>query len=456
MADGILGLGTGQSSTLNSDLIEKLKTAERKSAVAPIETKITNLATEKEFFTSVETKVKELLEAVKPFDLFVSGGVNAFEQKNATTSGDSVTFDAADVKTLKKGFTSVSVSQLAQKDVYQSTGIADKTTYNLTGTLTIKAGSAAETSYTLADYTSYDKLIEAINTQSGVDASLEQVGTNSYRLILKSESTGDSNKLTISGTGSTALGFDVTANHVLTAQNMKSTVDGVAYDVASNSITVDGLKITANKIDTKDNSGNFTSSSTINITEDTSNVETQMNSFVSKYNEVISLIDTEIYNADSKVEDKSTLRDILGQLKNKLFGSYGTTTSKSIFNYGFELDKSGSLSLDSTKFKSAMQNDISGLKDLFVGSAEKKGLGTLLKETIDSMSYSGGVLNTYDSNILNREAKLNDSKTKAEETLTTKYSQLALQFSAYTTLITQMESSFSGLKMMIQQSTSGN
>ena len=72
------------------------------------------------------------------------------------------------------------------------------------------------------------------------------------------------------------------------------------------------------------------------------------------------------------------------------------------------------------------------------------------------MSYSGGVLNTYDSNILNREAKLNDSKTKAEETLTTKYSQLALQFSAYTTLITQMESSFSGLKMMIQQSTSGN
>ena len=42
MADGILGLGTGQATTLNSELIEKLKTAERKSTVEPIETKLQN------------------------------------------------------------------------------------------------------------------------------------------------------------------------------------------------------------------------------------------------------------------------------------------------------------------------------------------------------------------------------------------------------------------------------
>lgn len=457
MADGILGLGTGQSSTLNSDLITKLKTAETKAVVTPIETKITNLATEKDFLTSVETKVKELLTAVKPFDLFVAGGVNALQQKSATTSGDSVTFDAADVSALNKGFTTVSVSQLAQKDVYQSNIITDKSTYALTGTLNIKVGaSGTDTPYTLSNYKSYDELISAINTQSGVDASLEQVGTSSYRLVLKSESTGKDNALTITD-GTANLGFNnakdsITGkpNHVLTAQNMNATVDGIAYDVSTNNITVNGLKITANKVDVNG------SSSTINVSEDTTNVETQMNSFVTKYNELVSLVGNEINNADSKVENKSALKDILNQVKDKLFGSYGVSNNKSIFNYGFELDKSGTLSLNSTTFKSAIQNDMSGLRDLFIGTAEKKGLGTTLKETIDNMSYSGGVLGVYDADIISRQTKLTDSKTKAEDTLTAKYSQLASQFAAYTTLITQMESSFSGLKMMISQSTSSN
>ena len=461
MADGILGLGTGQSSTLNSDLITKLKTAESTATVKPIETKITNLKTETDFLASVETKVNELLTAVKPFDLFVAGGVNALQQKSATTSGDSVTFDAADVSALNKGFTTVSVTKLAQKDVYQSEIINKTDAPNLTSPLTIGTKSYPPDDKTT--YKSYDELIAAINTQSGVDASLEQVGTNSYRLVIKSESTGIDNALTISG--AETLGFNKTItsddgivthpNHVLTAQNMNATVDGIAYDVSTNNITVNGLKITANKLDTKDSSGNYTSS-TINVSEDTTNVETQMNSFVTKYNELVSLVGNEINNADSKVENKSALKDILNQVKDKLFGSYGTSSNKSIFNYGFELDKSGSLSLNSTTFKSAIQNDMSGLRELFIGTADKKGLGTTLKETMDNMRYSGGVLNTYDADIISRQTKLTDSKTKAEDTLTAKYSQLASQFAAYTTLMTQMESSFSGLKMMIQQSTSSN
>ena len=449
MADGILGLGTGQSSTLNSDLITKLKTAESTATVKPIETKITNLTTEKDFLTSVETKVKELLTAVKPFDLFVAGGVNALQQKSATTSGDSVTFDAADVSALNKGFTTVSVSQLAQKDVYQSKIINKSDVLNLTSASPLVIGTKSYPPDIYTTYKSYDELISAINTQSGVDASLEQVGTNSYRLVIKSESTGTDNALKISGGGKT-LNLYVDTNHVLTAQNMNATVDGIAYDVSTNNITVNGLKITANKVDVNG------SSSTINVSEDTTNVETQMNSFVTKYNELVSLVGNEINNADSKVENKSALKDILNQVKDKLFGSYGASSNKSIFNYGFELDKSGTLSLNSTTFKSAIQNDMSGLRDLFIGTAEKKGLGTTLKETIDGMSYSGGLLSNYDNDISNRQTKLTESKTKAEDALTAKYSQLASQFSAYTTLITQMESSFSGLKMMIQQSTTSN
>ena len=453
MANGVLGLGSGQASALNSDLIEKLKTAERKSAVEPIEKRIKNITGEKETFSTVKTKVSELLESIKPFDLFVSGGVTAFGQKSATTSGDSVTFDAADLQALKKGITTVSVSQLSQKDVYQSNAV-DTTTKDAvinSGMLSIKVGSAVAEEFDTTNKT-YKQLADEITSKTGMNAAVEQVGTNSFRLVIKSEESGIDNKLTITGAASQALGYTTngtaisTSNHILEAKNMITKVDGVEYNVSSNNITVEGLKITANKI----------GDSTINIAEDNTKVETQMKNFITKYNELVALVDTEVFSATSKLDDKASVREVLSQIKSKLFGTYGDSNDKSMFNYGIELDKYGGLTLDSTKFNKVVQEDMSSLKDVFLGKAEKKGVGTQLKELLSDMSLTGGILDTYDKGITIRETKLNSEKEKAENALNAKYEQLALQFASYGTLINQMESSFSGLKMLIQQSTSGN
>ena len=441
MANGVLGLGAGQAASLNSDLIEKLKTAERKSAVAPIEAKIEKMVKEKETFSTIEKKVAELLESIKPFDLFVSGAVTAFEQKSATTSGDSVTFDAADVKALKKGFTSVDIKTLAQKDVYQTNDVTGVQKDQVIG----KGDLIVNGQVFKTDNLTYKQLADEINTKEGMSASLEQVGTDSYRLVIKSKESGLDNALLITGDAKSALGLDVTENHKQTAQNMKATVDGVEYNVSSNSLVVDGLKISANKAGI----------STINVTEDNSQIEAQMKNFVDKYNELVALIETQTLGSDSSLNDRSSIKGIVNQIKDKLFGSYGAAGDKSVFNFGIELDKFGGLSIDSKKFNEAVQKDMAGLKDLFVGSAEKKGLGTVLKETLDTMKFVGGVLNSYDAAMKTREKLLNENKEKAEKSLDVKYQQLALQFSSYGALINQMESSFSGLKLMIQQSVAG-
>ena len=441
MANGVLGLGAGQAASLNSDLIEKLKTAERKSAVAPIEAKIEKMVKEKETFSTIEKKVAELLDSIKPFDLFVSGAVTAFEQKSATTSGDSVTFDAADVKALKKGFTSVDIKTLAQKDVYQTNDVTGVQKDQVIG----KGDLIVNGQVFKTDNLTYKQLADEINTKEGMSASLEQVGTDSYRLVIKSKESGLDNALLITGDAKSALGLDVTENHKQTAQDMKATVDGVEYNVSSNSLVVDGLKISANKAGI----------STINVTEDNSQIEAQMKNFVDKYNELVALIETETLGSDSSLNDRSSIKGIVNQIKDKLFGSYGAAGDKSVFNFGIELDKFGGLSIDSKKFNEAVQKDMVGLKDLFIGSAEKKGLGTVLKETLDTMKFTGGVLNSYDAAMKTREKLLNENKEKAEKSLDVKYQQLALQFSSYGALINQMESSFSGLKLMIQQSVAG-
>lgn len=448
MAEGILGLGSGQAAALNSDLLNKLKEAESKAYISPIETRIEDISKEREAFSTIEAKVFELLETIKPFDLFISNGLNAFEQKTASTSGESVTFDAPDVTKLQKGFTSVDVTQLAQKDVYQSNAIdeATKDAEINQGDLVINGETFDTTGKT------YDDLAKEINAKSGMNATVEQVGTNSYRLVIKSEDSGLDNALSISGAASQALGYttngtDINAtNHILEAKNMIAKVDGVEYNVSTNTVTVDGLKITANK----------EGLSSINIDQDNSQIETLMNNFITKYNELVSMIDGEVFGADSKIDDKSAIRSIITQVKDKIFGSYGTSGDKSIFNYGLEIDKTGMLSLDSEKFNDAVENDLSGLKDLFIGVAEKKGLGTTLKETIDNMSFSGGVLDTYTNNMSTRETRLNDDKDKAQKLLDSRYAQLAQQFSAYGSIINQMEASFSGLKLLIEQSVSNN
>lgn len=446
MAEGVLGLGSGQAASLNNELIDKLKAAERKAQVEPIETSLTEWDTESEKVTEIIAKANELLETIKPFDLYVTSGVNAFDQKSATTSGDAVVFDAVSVGTLNTGTTSVTVGTLAQRDVYQTDTFADKDAV-IVGTdvndkLTITHGG---TDYEfLTDGKTYQEVADSINLNSNFNATVEQVGTSDYRIVIKSAETGLDNALTIAQSG-IDLGLATPANHTLTAANLTANVDGVDYNVSSNSITVDGgLKITAVK----------TGDASINVTKDTSAVEPSLQTFVSKYNELVALVDAELFSAESTLDDKATMRSMMSSIKDKLFGSYGTADDKNLFVVGFEISKTGILSLDTSVFNAAMESDPDGMRELFIGVAEDEGMGTALKEYVDSLDGFDGLLTAYQDNMTTRKTSLEEDKTKAIESLDSKYALLAQQFAAYGNIINQFESSFSGLKLLIQQSTS--
>ncbi|MFX4232107.1 flagellar hook protein FliD, partial [Aliarcobacter butzleri] len=90
-----------------------------------------------------------------------------------------------------------------------------------------------------------------------------------------------------------------------------------------------------------------------------------------------------------------------------------------------------------------------------VGVAEKKGIATALDELISNSGINKDLID-YESNMLSRETKLTAQKDAAQEALDTKYKLMSQQFAAYTTIITQMDNSFSGVKMLIQQSTASN
>ena len=226
---------------------------------------------------------------------------------------------------------------------------------------------------------------------------------------------------------------------------MKAKIDGVDYDVSSNVVTVDGgLKISASKL----------GDSSISIEKDKTQIATLFKDFIDKFNTLSKSIDDELYSGDSKIQDRSALRDIQSQIKNMMFGNYGTNDDLNLFNYGLEVDKSGNYSLNESDFNTAVSGDFENLKDLFVGKAEKEGFGTQLKTIVDAMDGTGGVITTYENNMTSRKTELEEQLTKETESLNSKYSQLANQFSAYGVIINQFNSQFSSLQMMIDQSSS--
>ncbi len=143
-------------------------------------------------------------------------------------------------------------------------------------------------------------------------------------------------------------------------------------------------------------------------------------------------------------------------IKETLFASYGTSDELNIFNAGFELDKSGIISIDTKKFNEFLETNPEDMKSLFLGVAEDKGLGTTLKEYIDDLNSFNGLISSYENNMTSRKESLIEEKNKAIETLDNKYAQLAQQFAAYNGIINRFEAQFSGLKLMIEQSVAGN
>ncbi|WP_066167167.1 flagellar filament capping protein FliD [Aliarcobacter cryaerophilus] len=439
MAEGILGLGQGQAASLNSDMLEKLKAVDRKATVAPIEKKLEKFESEKKVISDVTTKVNELFDAVKVFSLNQSTGTNAFQQKSANVSGDGVVFDSDDLSALKTGSLRVEVKELAQKDVWQS-GEIKKADISIPlagkGDLTIKLGSADAIPIP-TEGKSYNEILTEINKISGVQASLVEDSAGNFKLSIKSTETGTANKITIGGDASTHFGF----TNVLTAQDMQLKADGIDYSSSSNTITIDGLKITATK---------KTGDSTINIENDTTTLSTQMKNFADKFNELRATIENEIYSADASVDNKGALRDMLATIKNELFGT--GSGDKSIFSFGFSLDeKSGDILFNQKNFEASIKNGTAELEALFAGTPDKKGIATSMDEAISISGVTKNLLD-YEINMLEREERLKKDKEAAETTLDNKYSLMAQQFASYGVMINQMESSFSGLKMLILQS----
>ncbi|MDD5008753.1 MAG: flagellar filament capping protein FliD [Syntrophorhabdaceae bacterium] len=317
---------------------------------------------------------------------------------------DSQYFTATASSSANAGTYSIKITNIAtSQNVYSTTfseensEVADLTTYGAQK-IKIQVGSGEVIEITIdSSNNTLSGIKDAINNAgAGVAASVINDGTG-YRLLLSTNSTGASNRVTVmvdednngtyeeagsetDATGLSKLAFNatydadgnVTGGITNMTQSQASldaslTVNGLAVTRSGNTITDLITGVTINLV--KESSG---SSVSLSVSRDTGTLKAKLNSFVSAYNQVQNTIKALRGTQESSgiLRGNSTLLGLYNILRDSTTIHYNNST---LALAGLTHDKNGVLSLNTTTLDSALSNseaDVTGTLNSMASSME--------------------------------------------------------------------------------------
>lgn len=284
----------------------------------------------------------------------------------------------------------VGIDQVATKHSLASGSVADRSSALGTGTISIRFGTTDydKDTDTYTDFSvnankpalnltidssnnSLEGIRDAINAENaGVTASIINDGSG-YRLALTSTETGASSSMEITTTGAGLEIFDFNASATNMEQSTEAvdliaTINGIQIQGSSNTLegAIDGVTINASK--TTD------TPATLYISNNQSFIKTQVDTFVATYNEFIDVVnDLTSYNQETEQAGvflgDATLRSALTGLRRIMSEPVaGASEALNTFaSIGIQTESDGKLSLDSTVFKDALDNNFEDFANLF-------------------------------------------------------------------------------------------
>jgi len=424
----------GMLSGLDVDgLVSSLMSVE-KQPLAILQSKQSSFNSKLSAYGTLKSAVSTFQTAVKNLSADSLSALTATSGK-AETIGVSVAKGSG----ASAGNYSIEVSKLAQSDKLVSGGVAPGTTFSAAGSAMSISIGGKKTDLTLTDNT-LSGLSTAINkANAGVTATILNDGT-SDRLVITGNDTGAANTVSISATGSLAQfdtgGAGMTKSQA--AQNAEMTIDGVAVSKPSNKVT-DAIKGVS--LDLKQT--NVGSPVKVGLTKDDTAVTNQITAFVDAYNTLATAVNKQTsYNATTKaagtLNGDAGARSILTSIRAELGKAVGGTGLQTLSEIGISFQRDGTLKLEKPdKLKSALENNFSGVSNLFSGS---NGLATRLTKVTEDMLGAQGVFKTRTDGL---NASI-DSMSKSQERMTLQLAQTEkryrAQFTALDTMMTTMQS----------------
>lgn len=346
------GLVTGLDTT---SLIQQLMAVERQPVNA-LQTRQAKTQNQLDAYRTLNTKLMALQTAAKNL-MGVTKNLSPFSAMQATSSNTS-SFTASVSGTASPGTYSVNVQTLA---TFQSYG-GGAFTGGQAGTFTIKDASGNTATINVAAGDTAQNIADQINANvsSGMNATV--VGGN---LLLSAKNSGTAGNCTITQTAGGA-GFmgAIGLTGGTAGTDAQITVNGITETSSTNTFknALTGVDITAVTAAT---------SGTVTVANDFSQVTSDVQDLVNKFNDVIKTIsDDTAYDSSSKkggvLVGDAYVENLASQLTQQITGAFDTTAYNTtagqlpgLRNYtdvGISVQKDGTLTLDTAKLQSALQN----------------------------------------------------------------------------------------------------
>ena len=404
----------------------------------PWKNQLTDLQSQDTALTSIGTDLSALSTALQSLTDFQG----TLAGKEGSSSNTSVIALTNATSTAVAGTHSMTVSQLAQNFSYQSGNIGTSDT--LSGSLTINGQAITMSDGTVSDGNggvipqndTLATLVSYINAGNyGAQASIATDSSGHTQLALVSTTSGasgavtiDSSQLSDTPSGGTASGVSI--GQVQAGKDAQFSVDGINSSSSSNTVTTAIQGVTMQLLDLS------STAVQVEITNNNSNVESALSTFVSAYNKVIGDLNTQEGSDSSGNAEPlfgnpaiSMLQGALQQAVN-FTQSSGAITSLSQLGITASTSDNGTLTLDAGTLDSALNSNYQDTANFFQANGSSTSFGTNLTNVLNSLSNTGpgGAIylalqqdssqeTAMNQNISNQETLIGAQKTQLTTTL---------------------------------------
>lgn len=473
MAISSAGIGSGLDVT---SIVTQLMNIE-KQPLTLLQTKASGLQTKLSAYATVKSALSGLQDAAAALQ-----DSSLWKGRTFASNNTSAVTGSASSSALATSF-SLDVIDMAQAQSIRSTALPTGSAIGADGRLDIQGGQWTGTDFTAGsgsavsiDIAATDTLTDIaskINSASaGVTAVVVKSGAND-QLLIRGNATGEASGFQIksfdsgnteitdgvSGVGALAYDYDINAGSFFgmtqtqAAQNSNISIDGITVSSATNTVSNAVPGVTLNLL------SKTTTPTQITVGVDKDTVKANIDAFQTAYNKVNStLADLTKYDATSKkagaLQGDSTAVGLQNILKTMLGanGPTGTTISR-LSDMGLELQRDGTLSTNSKKLSTALEN-LSDLNTFFTASNGSAASNGIAKRLNDFIRTANGV----DGNISGRSSALQSAITRNgkdqdafSSRLTKKQAQLYAQFNALDTKMGTLNSLNSFITQQVAQ-----
>ncbi|VIO76425.1 Flagellar hook-associated protein 2 [Bradyrhizobium ivorense] len=380
-ASTVTTTGTTNSTSIDWDALIEAEVNAKLAAATSISTTITANEAKISAYQTLQTELSTLASGLSSLSSSIinSLATNAFATRAATISstGDVSASSALNMSVNNGSATgnhTLQITQLAtaQKLIgtAQSSSTAD---LGYSGTFSLGLSGGSSTAVTVTSGMSMQDIVDAINAQTSstnVEASIVQVSSGSYQLVLTgtqdaadisySSTSGDDilNKLGVTDSSGAF------SNVLQTSQPAKFTLDGIALTRNTNDISDVLSGVTFDLLQPTP------SGTTLNVTigTDTSQITSALQTFVTNYNAFRDqVIAQSAQNSDGTASSSavlfgdSTMRDIMTQMQQVLSGSVGGMTMADL---GLSFNENNELELDTGTLSTVLTQNLAGVTKL--------------------------------------------------------------------------------------------